>query len=153
LARAFREKIVRVPLDVDLPYWIQDPDFDLDSHVHRTKLPEPRTWSQFWEEVAGICATPLDRTRPLWALHVIDGLDSLDGVPPGTFAMILQVHRAAVDGVAGIEMFSALHDSTPQVELRDGADSWHGEPDPSAVVMLKHAGANLSRNENRSRKD
>ncbi len=146
LARAFRQKIVRVPLDVDLPYWIEDAEFDLSFHVHGTRLPEPGTWPQFWAQAATICATPLDRNRPLWELQVIDGLDSLDGVPPRTFAIILKVHHAAVDGVAGMEMFTALHDATPESESRQGADSWHAEATPSTLTMFRHAGANLGRN-------
>ena len=106
-APTFRRRIVRVPLDLDYPYWIEDEHFDLEYHMRHLALPKPGDWKQFRAQVARLVARPLDLTRPPWELTVIDGLDGIEGLPPGCFANVLKVHHAAIDGVAGVELFSA----------------------------------------------
>src|SRR4029078_10765969 len=97
-----------------LPYWVEDAEFDIESHMHRSVLPAPGDWHQFWAVVAKICARPLDVRRPLWEMHVVEDLTAMTGIPHGSFATVLKVHHSAVDGVAGMEMLTALHDSTPE---------------------------------------
>ena len=72
----FRRRLVEVPLGLDYPYWIDDPDFDLDFHVRELALPAPGSDQQLAEQVARIFSRPLDRARPLWELYVIHGLES-----------------------------------------------------------------------------
>ena len=62
----FRWRLVQVPLGLDLPYWIEDPDFDIDFHVRESAVPPPGDDRQVAETVARIYARPLDRSRPLW---------------------------------------------------------------------------------------
>ena len=57
---------------------------------------------------------PLDLDRPLWELYVIEGLDNVEGVPKGSFAVVSKVHHAAIDGMSGMEMTSAIHDDSPE---------------------------------------
>ena len=109
-ARVFRQRLVRVPLDLDHPYWIEDPDFDLEFHVRHIALPEPGDWRQLCIQVARLVSRPLDLDRPLWELYVIEGLDNVEGVPAGSFALVTKVHHAAIDGMSGMEMTSAIHD-------------------------------------------
>ena len=71
----FRRRLVEVPLGLDLPYWIEDPDFDIDFHVRHHAVPPPGTPEQLAETVTRIVARPLDRSRPLWELYVIEGLE------------------------------------------------------------------------------
>ena len=85
----FRRRLVEVPLGLDLPYWIEDPDFDLDFHVRHHAVPAPGTPEQLSDVVSRIHARPLDRSRPLWELYVIDGVD--DGRMAATFT---KVHHA-----------------------------------------------------------
>ncbi len=143
VSESFRERLVTVPLSLDRPFWINDPDFDLEYHVRQIALPAPGDWGQFCTVVARIGARPLDLTRPPWELYVIDGLDGIDGVPTGSFATFLRMHHAAVDGVAGAEILSALHDRTPDGDTgrEESVDDWQPEPVPSSASLLARAGA------------
>jgi WS/DGAT/MGAT family acyltransferase len=142
LARCFRQKVVRVPLDLDHPYWVEDADFDLEFHVRHIALPKPGSWRQLCEQAARIHARPLDLSRPLWELYLIDGLDDLPGLPRGSFATLTKIHHAAIDGVSGAEILAALHDTAPDAEPPAPADEWQPEPEPSAADLLARAVAN-----------
>ena len=72
LARCFRQKLVTVPLGIDHPYWIEDPDFDLEFHVRHIALPRPGDWRQLCIQAARIHARPLDFAKPLWEMYVIE---------------------------------------------------------------------------------
>src|SRR5215207_1295364 len=109
-SQAFRQKLVQVPLGLDHPYWIEDPDFDLEFHVRHIALPKPGDWRQFCIQIARLHSRPLDLSKPLWELYVIEGLDNVEGVAPGSFALVLKTHHAAIDGVSGMELLSAIHD-------------------------------------------
>ncbi|MCM2288367.1 MAG: hypothetical protein NDI67_04995, partial [Sulfuritalea sp.] len=80
----FRQKIRRVPLDLDYPYWIEDENFDIEYHVRHIALPKPGDWRQFCIQAARIHARPLDLQRPLWEMYVIEGLDSFLDLPVGS---------------------------------------------------------------------
>ncbi len=80
-ARVFRQRLVRVPFDLDHPYWIEDPDFDLEFHVRHIALPAPGDWRQLCIQVARLMSRPLDLDRPLWEFYVVEGLDNVEGVP------------------------------------------------------------------------
>jgi diacylglycerol O-acyltransferase len=90
LARAFRQKVVRVPGDLDHPYWVEDADFDLEYHVRQIALPRPGDWRQFCVQAARLHARPLDLSKPLWELYVIEGLDDVEDVPDGCFGFVLR---------------------------------------------------------------
>lgn len=143
LARVLRRKIVRVPLGLDLPYWIEDEAFDLEFHVRNIALPPPGNREQLWVQASRLHSQPLDLTRPPWELYVIEGLDDVAGFPPGCFAMFIKCHHAAIDGISGIELMNALHDLTP--EGRDVAvDEWRGEHAPGALELVTRAAGNLT---------
>ena len=98
---------------LDHPYWIEDPDFDLEYHVRHIALPQPGDWRQLCIQVARLHSRPLDLNRPLWEMYVIEGLDNVEGLPEGSFAIMKKTHHAAVDGVTLLEIISAIHDRTP----------------------------------------
>ncbi len=129
-ARSFRQKLVRVPFDLDHPYWIEDGDFDLEYHVRHIALPKPGDWRQLCIQVARLHARPLDLTKPLWEFWVVEGLDNIPGLPPGCFALVSKVHHAAIDGMSGVEMSAAVHDLTPDMLPRKGNDNWQPENRP-----------------------
>jgi diacylglycerol O-acyltransferase / wax synthase len=108
LLRPFRWKLVEVPFGLDYPYWIDDPDFDLDFHVRELALPDPGNDAQLSEQVARIFSRPLDRARPLWELYVIHGLES------GYTAMLTKIHHALIDGLSGAEIMGLLLDTAPE---------------------------------------
>jgi WS/DGAT/MGAT family acyltransferase len=146
LARAFRQKVVRVPADLDHPYWVEDAEFDLEHHVRHIALPKPGDWRQFCIQAARLHARPLDLTKPLWELYVIEGLDNVDGIPRGAFAFVLKVHHAAIDGVSGVEMITAIHDQTPDVvDPPPPTEPWIPESDPSPMSLYTRASVNAMR--------
>src|SRR3954462_8254186 len=104
----FRWRLVEVPLGLDRPYWIEDPNFDLDYHVQETSAPPPGDHPALAEQVARIVARPLDRRRPLWELYLIHGLEG------GRIGMLTKVHHSAVDGVSGAEILTILLDLEPE---------------------------------------
>jgi diacylglycerol O-acyltransferase len=77
------KRLKRVPLDLDHPYWVDDGDFDPEYHIRHVRLPAPGDWRQLCIMVSRIHARPLDRERPLWEMYVIEGLDNVEGCPPG----------------------------------------------------------------------
>jgi diacylglycerol O-acyltransferase / wax synthase len=139
-APSFRRKLVRVPLELDYPYWVEDDDFDLEFHMRHLALPRPGDWKQFRTQVARLTSRPLDLTRPPWEMTVIDGLDAIEGFPPGCFAMMLKIHHSAIDGVSGVELISAIHTIDPQEKVEVLRDSWKPEPTPSSFSLLSKAG-------------
>jgi WS/DGAT/MGAT family acyltransferase len=141
-ARVFRQRLVRVPLDLDHPYWIEDPDFDLEFHVRHIALPQPGDWRQLCIQVARLVSRPLDLDRPLWELYVIEGLDNVGGIPPGSFALVTKVHHAAIDGMSGMEMTTAIHDDSPVAEPPTPADAWRPGSVPSTSELLWRASVN-----------
>jgi diacylglycerol O-acyltransferase len=126
----FRWRLTEVPLGLDYPYWIDDEDFDLDYHVRELALPKPGSDQQLAEQVARIMSRPLDRTRPLWELYLIDGLKS------GHMAMLTKIHHAVIDGLSGAEIMGLLLDLAPEGrELPEPVgDGYAGRP--SSVGML-----------------
>ena len=103
-----RWRLKEVPLNLDYPYWIDDPDFDVDYHVRELALPVPGSDDQLAEQVARIVGRPLDRARPLWEVYLISGLES------GHVAMLTKIHHAVIDGVSGAEVTGLLLDLTPE---------------------------------------
>jgi len=142
LARCFRQKLVTVPLDLDHPYWIEDPDFDLEFHVRHIALPHPGDWRQLCIQVARIHARPLDLSRPLWEMYVIEGLDNVEGLPKGSFALFTKIHHAAIDGVSGAQIATAIHDLEPEGEPDDEMTRWVPERTPNTFELTARTVAN-----------
>lgn len=135
-ARSFRQRLVRVPFDLDHPYWIEDPEFDLEYHVRHIALPKPGDWRQLCIQAARLHSRPMDLTKPLWEFTIVEGLDNIEGLPPGCFAIISKVHHAAIDGMSGVEMSAALHSISPDVAPPAGEDTWKGEHMPQVADLL-----------------
>ncbi|MFZ4720198.1 MAG: WS/DGAT/MGAT family O-acyltransferase, partial [Ilumatobacteraceae bacterium] len=127
----FRRRLVEVPLGLDLPYWIEDPHFDIDFHVRHHAIPAPGNAQQLSEAVSRIIARPLDRTRPLWELYVIEGLEG------GRIAQLTKVHHAAIDGAAGAMMLAALLDMDPAARPSGSVAHWEPEEIPSDEELLR----------------
>jgi WS/DGAT/MGAT family acyltransferase len=127
-----RWRLVEVPLGLDYPYWIDDPDFDIDFHVREIALPSPGGDQQLAEQVARIMSRQLDRSRPLWELYVIQGLES------GHVAMLTKIHHSVIDGMSGAEVMGLLLDLGPEAPKLPDVPEWKGEVDeePSPIEML-----------------
>jgi diacylglycerol O-acyltransferase / wax synthase len=135
-ARSFRQKLVRVPFDLDHPYWIEDGDFDIEFHVRHIALPKPGDWRQLCIQVARLHARPLDLGKPLWEFNIVEGLDNIPGIPPGSFALVAKVHHAAIDGMSGVELSSAVHDTEARPVSDAPAEKWEAQRDPAAAELL-----------------
>jgi len=137
----FRWRAVPVPGEVDQPRWIEDPDFDLAQHVHPVSLAAPAdlpALARFVGEVAGIA---LDRSRPLWEMHVVEGMAD------GSVALVTKLHHAFMDGGAGGEVMSSMFDLTPEGDAVPPPDvAWSPEQEPNPLRLLaESAGGALSR--------
>ena len=104
------QSLMTVPLELDHPYWVTDGSFDPEFHIRHLALPQPGDWRQLCILVSRLHARPLDRSRPLWELYIIEGLDNVAGVPTGSFAMFTKMHHAAIDGTSSVELSVAMHD-------------------------------------------
>ncbi len=135
----FRERLIEVPLNLSHPYWINDPDFELDFHLPHVAVPPPGDKGALMELAAQAFGRPLNRSRPLWEMTFVDGLNRIPGLAPGSFAVINKVHHAAVDGASGTELMGALLDPDPAPAQRDEPDRWQPEPVPSAAGMVARA--------------
>ena len=104
----FTSRLAQVPFNLDWPYWVKDEHFDIGYHVREIALPAPGDMKQLTDQVGRIYSRQLDRSRPLWELYLIQGLEG------GRAAILSKTHHAAVDGMSGSEIMSAIYDLTPE---------------------------------------
>ncbi|MCC6193513.1 MAG: wax ester/triacylglycerol synthase family O-acyltransferase [Burkholderiales bacterium] len=147
LHKLFRRKLVAVPFGIDRPYWMDVADVDVEFHVRHIALPGPGDWRQLMIQVARLHSRPLDRSRPLWEVYVIEGLDRIPGLPPGAFAVYQKYHHASVDGQSAGALIMGLHTKTPSVAPPEGRGDV-GVPadrEPAAAQLYAKAVANTVR--------
>jgi WS/DGAT/MGAT family acyltransferase len=135
-SRIFRQKLVRVPLNLDYPYWIEDPHFSLEFHVRHIGLPPPADWRKFCVQVSRLHSRPLDLTRPVWEMYVIEGLDNIPFLPKGSFAVVTKVHHAAIDDMTEQDFTTALHDLATRLDPAQMRLRWHPEQEPGLTQLL-----------------
>jgi WS/DGAT/MGAT family acyltransferase len=133
LLEPLRRRLVEVPFDLDHPYWIADPDFDLDFHVRHSAVPAPGTDDQLDELVGRLIAGRMDRDHPLWVSHVIDGLAD------DRFAILTMIHHSAVDGAALADLLELMLDDAPDAEPPGDAGTWSVEQPPATSEILARA--------------
>jgi diacylglycerol O-acyltransferase len=139
LVPLLRRRLVDVPLGLDQPYWIEDPDFDIEFHVRELALPAPGSHRQLAEQAARLHARPLDRSRPLWEIYLIFGLAG------GRAAIYSKVHHAAIDGVSGNDILAALLDLSPEGRALPEPPPRRTERQPSAAELLARSAVSLGR--------
>src|SRR5581483_7777218 len=140
LLEPFRRRLVPVPFNLGHPVWIEDPDFDLDAHIHRSAVRSPGTMHELAEVVADIASRPLDRNRPLWELHLVEGLED------GKVGFVTKMHHAAIDGVTGADLMANLFDLEPNApDPEPPAEPWQPEQVPSDLELLAHALQSIAR--------
>jgi diacylglycerol O-acyltransferase len=104
LVPPFRKRLVEVPFGLQHAAMVDDPDFELDYHVRRARLPEPGGLGELAALIADLASRPLDRGRPLWEFHVVEGLEH------GRVAIVPKVHHSIIDGVSGAQVMAAFFD-------------------------------------------
>ena len=134
----FRRRLVEVPFGLDQPYWIEDPGFDIEYHVRELALPEPGDDRQLAEQAARLHARALDRRRPLWEIYLVHGLKG------GRKAIYSKVHHAAIDGVSGNDVLSAILDTSPEGRPDLEPPAWECDQQPGPLSMLVRSAVSLS---------
>ena len=138
LVPLFRRRLVTVPFGLDHPYWVEDPDFDIAFHVRELALRAPGNDRQLTEQVARLHARPLDRSRPLWELYLITGLSG------GRAAVYSKIHHAAIDGVSGGDILTAVLDVSPQGRELPVDQVFEGERPPDPTWLLARSAVSLA---------
>ncbi|NCF61963.1 MAG: wax ester/triacylglycerol synthase family O-acyltransferase [Gammaproteobacteria bacterium] len=137
----FKRRLMRLPYDLDYPYWVEDEYFDIEHHMFHSRLPNPGDWRQFCIHLSRHFSRPMDMNRPLWDMYVIEGLGRIKGFPKGSYAIATRVHHAAIDGASAMHFFSAVSDKdakgTPAIKIAKKAKSPGGAP--STVTVLNRA--------------
>jgi WS/DGAT/MGAT family acyltransferase len=138
LVPRYRQKLAHTALDSGRPVWVDDPSFSLEFHVRHTALPAPGSSEQLRNLTARVFSQGLDRTRPLWEMWLIEGLQD------DRFALISKTHHALIDGIAGVDLGTVLFDVTKEpAPLRHSGTPWrpHSEPDTSELIAVGLRGA------------
>jgi WS/DGAT/MGAT family acyltransferase len=139
LLPAFERRLVQVPLHLDHPYWIHDPDVDLDRHLHRITLPAPGDLHTLGTLVGEIGSRVLDRDRPLWELWLVEGLST------GQVALVAKMHHSTLYGSAGADMMAHLLDFGPEGREIEPPPAARIEAYPSSVSLVAKAALNTAR--------
>jgi diacylglycerol O-acyltransferase / wax synthase len=138
LVPRYRQKVRWVPGHLANPVWVDDADFDLTFHVRRSALPRPGSDAQLHELVSRLMSRRLDRSRPLWEMYLVEGLEG------GRIAIISKTHHAMVDGISAVDIGQVILDVTPTP--RDvPEDLWMPAPPPGLVGLVADAVAELVR--------
>jgi diacylglycerol O-acyltransferase / wax synthase len=137
LVPRYRQKLRFVPGRLARPVWVDDEDFDITYHVRRSALPKPGTEVELDELVGRLISRPLDRSRPLWEVYVIEGLTG------GRVAVVNKTHHAMVDRIGAVDVAAAILDASRR--SRDLPDQpWIPNPAPSDIDLIVDAVADLT---------
>ena len=145
-ARIFRRKIRELPFSIDHPYWVDDENFDIEYHVRHIALPKPGDWRQLMIQVSRLQSRPLDKSRPLWEVYVIEGLDNVGRFKKGCFALFMKMHHATIDGVSGAALQAVVHDLEPiQADASDYKPGIRNYADttPGLATLLARSPVNI----------
>jgi diacylglycerol O-acyltransferase len=144
----FRQRLLNVPMNLDYPYWVDDPNFDIDLHLNRIRLPDPSNWKTLRDMTSTLFSAPLDLRRSLWSVHFIEGLDEIEQVPKGSVAIITKVHHVMIDGQSGVGIMSILYDTDQdgKNKKRSTPKPWDPEPLPDELSLLLKSGYGFMKN-------
>ena len=131
LVPRYRQKLAYTALDSGRPVWIDDPSFNLEYHIRDTALPAPGGWEQLQDLTARIFSQQLDRSKPLWEMWLIEGLEG------NRFALITKTHHSLIDGIAGVDLATVLFDLSPDPPpITHSGRPWRPHPEPGAVHLV-----------------
>jgi diacylglycerol O-acyltransferase len=130
LVPRFRQKLAYPPAQTGRPFWVDDPNLNLEYHVRHSALPAPGSEDQLRRMAARVFSQQLDRSKPLWELWLVQGLTR------NRFALLTKTHHAVVDGVSGVDIATVLFDLNPVPEPPPSDDAWAPQREPSSATLL-----------------
>ncbi|GAB4337051.1 MAG: hypothetical protein Kow00117_19310 [Phototrophicales bacterium] len=129
-APIYQQKVVQAPLKMGQPMWVFDPDFHIENHVFKTYLEPPGTEEQLRVLVSHLLSSMLNRSKPLWEIHMIEGLEG------DRTAFFFKVHHCMVDGLAAVELFTLLFDLTPDITPLEKKPLYDPPPIPEQIDLI-----------------
>ena len=127
----YRQKLAFVPLRLDTPVWVDDPDFNMSNHLLRAALPKPGGDQELQDLIGRVFSRQLDRRRPLWEIYIVEGLRD------GRWALLTKSHHAMVDGVSNLELATILLDTEKEPGPQPfGVSRWAAREAPSGMSLL-----------------
>jgi WS/DGAT/MGAT family acyltransferase len=139
LLTPFRRRLVHGPFQIGDPHWIEDPEFSVDNHLRRTAVPAPGGMRELAELVADSASRVLDRSKPLWELQLVEGLEG------GKVAVVAKIHHAAMDGGRLVNLIATLLDLAPEGRRPpSGDDTWAPDEEPSLLWLTADAARALA---------
>ncbi len=138
LVPRFRQKLAFPPIETGRPFWVDDPHFHLAYHVRHSALPAPGSEEQLRNIAGRLFSQALDRSKPLWELWLVQGLEK------NRFAIVTKTHHALVDGVSGVDIATVLFDVKPVPEPIEPDRDWVPHPHPSSAELAARGAVELS---------
>jgi len=138
LVPRYRQRVRFVPFELGRPVWVDDPHFNIEYHLRHTALPSPGGESELRKLVGRVMAQQLDRSKPLWEIWVVEGLED------GRWAILSKTHHALVDGVAGTDLLAVVMDLSAET-TRPARSEWVPRPMPSGLELMVDALENIAR--------
>jgi WS/DGAT/MGAT family acyltransferase len=138
LVPRYRQKVMWLPGNLGNPVWVDDPDFDLSYHVRRAALPSPGDDAALRDYTARVFARPLDLSKPLWEMTVVEGLSG------GRVAVVNKVHHAMVDGISTVDLATLLLDPQPEPAKYPKPRKWKARPAPTQGDLVRRIATELS---------
>jgi WS/DGAT/MGAT family acyltransferase len=136
----YRQRLIFPPANSGRPLWTDDTDFNLEYHVRHTALPSPGSHEQLQNLCARVFSQQLDRSKPLWEMWLIEGMDD------GSFGLLTKAHHAMIDGIAGVDLATVLFDLGPEpTPVDESMDPWVPEPSPNPVDLLRAGAEGMAR--------
>ena len=133
----FRQRVVFPPMQLGRPFWVDFPEFDITEHIRHVTLPEPGTDAQFHDLVGRCLSPPLDRSKPLWELWLVDGFAD------DRFAIVYKTHHSLADGISAVDIGVLLFDVEPKWEIAREEMPWQPHKPPSKLGLVARAGTGL----------
>lgn len=133
LVPRYRQKVRFVPFELGRPVWVDDPHFNIEYHLRHTALPAPGGESELRRLVGRVMAQQLDRSKPLWEIWVVEGLEE------GRWAIVAKTHHALVDGVSGTDLLAVIMDLSPEAARPAHPPEWSPHDEPSGAELVVEA--------------
>jgi diacylglycerol O-acyltransferase len=138
LVPRYRQKLAFPPAQTGRPFWIDDPDFNLEDHIRHSALPAPGSEEQLRNITGRVFSQQLDRSKPLWEIWLVQGLEK------NRFALVIKTHHCVIDGISGIDISTVLFDLEPVPVPAEPEAEWVPQPSPSQASLAAQGAKDLA---------